>query len=61
MTQKESALSVRHCTRTIFFAFGNVFLSGVLTKPDRIAPGDETGWLDFIRNEGSLLKTTGTV
>ncbi|PBK85318.1 hypothetical protein ARMGADRAFT_1055445 [Armillaria gallica] len=29
---------------------------GVLTKPDRIAPGDETGWLNFIRNEREPLE-----
>ncbi|KAK0460501.1 P-loop containing nucleoside triphosphate hydrolase protein [Desarmillaria tabescens] len=29
---------------------------GVLTKPDRIPPGDETGWLDFIRNEREPLE-----
>lgn len=29
---------------------------GVLTKPDRIPPGDEAGWLNFIRNEREPLE-----
>lgn len=31
-------------------------MTGVLTKPDRIPPGEEKEWLKFIRNEREPLK-----
>ena len=33
----------------------NFYSTGVLTKPDRIPPGEEARWLRFIRNEQEPL------
>lgn len=34
----------------------NIYLIGVLTKPDRIPSGEESRWLPFIRNEKEPLE-----
>jgi hypothetical protein len=44
----------------IFFSTTNMicltlFPLGVLTKPDRIDPGNEQGWIKFIKNEEEPL------